>query len=144
MSNSPNLDSIAEVENVEEVNSESVAGNLETETRVVTTSEVQADTTSLDPFPSDGASLLSESPDIEETGPVALAAIENFNHLSSTAEPGFGTAIPPDYIYVPGDRPPPYSTDDSTSPLFSGRLVSPPVPGVKVTEPVSSSTPGQG
>ena len=149
VSNPPHLDSIAEIEGTEGVTSESPVNNLETEARVPMASETQPDTTTLDPFPSDGRGFLSESPDIEENGPVALAAIENFDHVSSTAGPGFGTTLPgtdpyqdpPEFIYQAGDRPPPYSTDDSASPLFSGRFVDPPVPGAKVTQPISSSTP---
>ena len=148
--NPTNLESIAENEDTGGVASESPAGNLEAEAaRVPTASGVQPDTTTLDPFPSDGRNFLSESPDIDENGPVALAAIDNFDDVSSTAGPGFGTSPsapdpfhdPPEFIYQAGDRPPPYFADDSASPLFSGRLVNPPVPGAKVTQPISSSTP---
>ena len=151
VSSSPNLDSIAEVESPENEPLEDPANNHEVGTRVSTTSETDA--TALDPFPNNGREVFSESPEIDESGPVALAAIENFNHTSSSApavESGFGTTMPsadpyqfpPEYIYKAGDPPPLYSSDgNSTSPLFSGRFDSPLVPGKKVTQPVSSSTP---
>lgn len=143
LSNPPNLESISESDSSEGVT------NPGPEWRPRLN---RAGTISLDPFPN-GQDFLTDSFELEESGPSAMATRENYSHASSTADTGFETTTmsvtnpyqdPPGYVYEASDRPPPYSSGNSTSPLFSGRFDSPAVPGVKVTQPVGSSTPRDG